>query len=77
MKIERGIGIPQKRKLSFKWKKALETMKLGDSVVLPNREAASLQAIAPRYGCKMTRRSVDDLNVRLWLIEKNGAKFEY
>ena len=63
-KIEKGIPIPKEK--YGKTKAILNAMAIGDSMLLPNKTAASMRAVAWEQGIKACTRKVSETETRIW-----------
>jgi hypothetical protein len=64
-KIERGIPAPQK---SGWQKEIMMAMRVGDSVLLPQAEAAKWGSRGIRHGIALVVRKVSDTHARCWRV---------
>lgn len=65
--IEKGIPVPVVTEYS-KWKNLLDSMRVGDSVLLSIKEATAARGAARKHGMKVTVRKVDANTSRVWKV---------
>ena len=72
IKIDSDVPIPKENKRSGKWLNLSRRMNVGDSVLLPKKQAYSLKASLSNSGFKVVTRTEDtDLClIRVWKLEK-------
>ena len=73
--IEKGIPIPTitHPKGRSKWSSVIDSMEVGDSVLLPNRkEVISLSAVLNRRDFKVVTRS-EEGGIRVWKMLKEAT----
>lgn len=77
MKIEKGIPIPKAiRSKGPTMKSALESMDVGDSVVIDSESLDSWRSAACDLKCKVSARIISQTKHRLWLTQKPGQAAE-
>jgi len=67
-KIEKGIPIPTRQ--NGEWGKLIDTMKPGDSVVVPRGKDQTIRSAAKIHGAMVTLRAIDVSKVRMWLVSR-------
>ena len=72
MKIDSDVPIPKENTRSGKWLNLSRRMSVGDSVLLPKKQAYSLKTSLSNNGFKVVTRTEDmDLGlIRVWKLEK-------
>lgn len=73
IKVETGVPIPNKKgRKPSGIKEILESMKVGDSVVVPHHNQYDyVRYVMRRLGYKMTMRTLDDGSRRIWRIKND------
>lgn len=67
--IEKGIEIPLHRGSPAPWRELIESMEIGDSVVLTKRDGINFQQAVRSYNYKTSLRKIDGERIRVWRIE--------
>lgn len=69
IKIEHGIPIPPSKRGSSMTGKILREMKIGDSIVVTQRQSSSFVTMGNYLKIKLKSRTLDDNKVRIWRVE--------